>query len=265
MNYFNVKKSKKTALALLFSVFFCVSAFAQQVSVKGTVTDPQGEPIIGAYVTLKGANGVGTVTDYDGNFNLKVPANGTLVFSYAGYKRQEVSVAGKSVVSVKLAEEAIGLDEVVAVGYGSQKAKEITSSVTSVKAENFNKGVSNSPMGLLQGKVAGLNITRTAGGDPTNTGYNIQIRGFSTLDKGAGTAPLYIVDGIPVNNIDNVKYVGGSLFIDRTNVSELPKGLEVGADLTVWGTPLAKRFPDKSAFKEYLKERNIIVKGGIFI
>lgn len=204
MNYFNVKKSKKTALALLFSVFFCVSAFAQQVSVKGTVTDPQGEPIIGAYVTLKGANGVGTVTDYDGNFNLKVPANGTLVFSYAGYKRQEVSVAGKSVVNLKLAEEAIGLDEVVAVGYGSQKAKEITSSVTSVKAENFNKGVSNSPMGLLQGKVAGLNITRTAGGDPTNTGYNIQIRGFSTLDKGAGTAPLYIVDGIPVNNIDNI-------------------------------------------------------------
>lgn len=204
MNYFNVKKSKKTALALLFSVFFCVSAFAQQVSVKGTVTDPQGEPIIGAYVTLKGANGVGTVTDYDGNFNLKVPANGTLVFSYAGYKRQEVSVAGKSVVNVKLAEEAVGLDEVVKVGYGSQKAKEITTSVASIKADNFNKGVSTSPMGLLQGKVAGLNISKTSGGDPTSTGYNIQIRGFSTLDKGAGTSPLYIVDGIPVNNIDNI-------------------------------------------------------------
>lgn len=190
MNYFNVKKSKKTALALLFSVFFCVSAFAQQVSVKGTVTDPQGEPIIGAYVTLKGANGVGTVTDYDGNFNLKVPANGTLVFSYAGYKRQEVSVAGKSVVNVKLAEEAVGLDEVVKVGYGSQKAKEITTSVASIKADNFNKGVSTSPMGLLQGKVAGLNISKTSGGDPTSTGYNIQIRGFSTLIRALELLPF---------------------------------------------------------------------------
>ena len=224
MNYFNVKKSKKTALALLFSVFFCVSAFAQQVSVKGTVTDPQGEPIIGAYVTLKGANGVGTVTDYDGNFNLKVPANGTLVFSYAGYKRQEVSVAGKSVVSVKLAEEAIGLDEVVAVGYGSQTKKELTGSVASIKAEDFNKGSFNSATGLLQGKVAGLTISKNDGGDPNSSSYSILMRGTGSL---TGTSePLYIIDGVP----------GGSLNSVNPNDIESMDVLKDGSAAAIYGT-----------------------------
>ena len=95
------------------------------------------------------------------------------------------------------------LDDVVVIGYGSQKKKEVTGSVASVKAEDFNAGIKNSPVGLLQGKVAGLNIIRTTA-DPTDTGYKIQIRGFSTLDKGAGTSPLYIVDGVPVSNIDNI-------------------------------------------------------------
>ena len=95
------------------------------------------------------------------------------------------------------------LDDVVVIGYGSQKKKEVTGSVASVKAEDFNAGVKTSPVGLLQGKVAGLNIIRTTS-DPTSTGFNVQIRGFSTLDKGAGTSPLYIVDGVPVSNIDNI-------------------------------------------------------------
>ena len=204
MNYFNVRKSKKVALAFFLSVFFCVSAFAQQTFVKGVVEDNQGEPIIGAYVTVKGAAGVGTITDYDGNFELNVSSSATLIVSYTGYQRKEIPVAGKTSLKVTLAEEAIGLNEVVFTGYGSQKAKEITSSVASVKAENFNKGIQSNPLGLVQGKVAGLNMSKKDGGNPTETGYNVQIRGFSTLDKGAGTSPLYIVDGIPVNNIDNI-------------------------------------------------------------
>jgi TonB-dependent SusC/RagA subfamily outer membrane receptor len=95
------------------------------------------------------------------------------------------------------------LDDVVVIGYGSQKKKEVTGSVASVKAEDFNAGIKSSPVGLLQGKVAGLNIIRTTS-DPTSTGYDIQIRGFSTLDKGAGTSPLFIVDGVPVSSIDNI-------------------------------------------------------------
>ena len=100
---------------------------------------------------------------------------------------------------VKLAEDTHQLQEVVAIGYGSQKKKEVTGSVASVKAEDFNQGVKPSAVGLLQGKVAGLNIINNTS-DPTQGGYTVQIRGFSTLDKGAGTSPLYIVDGSSANS-----------------------------------------------------------------
>ena len=188
MSLNNVKNSRKWFLTAVMSLFFCVGAIAQ-TQISGTVVDQTGEPVIGAYVTLESDNSVGTITDFDGYYEISVPSNANLVFSFMGYESQTLSVAGKSTLDVTLAEETTKLDEVVAVGYGSQKAKEVTSSVTSVKSEDFNVGVKGNPMGLLQGKVAGLNISKK-GGDPTSTGYNIQIRGFSTLDKGAGSAPL---------------------------------------------------------------------------
>ncbi|HPL94907.1 MAG TPA: SusC/RagA family TonB-linked outer membrane protein [Paludibacteraceae bacterium] len=202
MNYFNVRKSKKVALAFFFSVFFCVSAFAQQTLVKGVVEDNQGEPIIGAYVTVKGAAGVGTITDYDGNFELNVSSSATLIFSYTGYQRKEIPVAGKTSLKVTLAEEAIGLNEVVFTGYGSQTKREVTGSVSSVKAESFNKGIVANPVGLLQGKVAGLNITKLGGGDPTNKDFNIQLRGVGSLKGNA--QPLFIIDGVPGGDINSV-------------------------------------------------------------
>lgn len=178
-------------------------ASAQSTSVTGMVKDQaSGEPIIGANIMEQGTSN-GTITDVDGTFVLSVQPNAILEVSYIGYTTQSVEVDGRASIVVELQEDAVALQEVVAIGYGSQKKKEVTGSVASVKAENFNPGVKTNPIGLLQGKVAGLNISRS-GGDPTNTGYNIQIRGFSTLDKGAGTSPLYIVDGIPVNNIDNI-------------------------------------------------------------
>lgn len=198
----NVKKSRKGLLLAVLSIFFCAAGFAQN-SVTGTVSDEFGEPIIGAYITLASDSKVGTITDFDGNYEISVPDAAKLIFSYTGYESQTLSTAGKATLNVTLKEVSTKLNEVVAVGYGSQKAKEITSSVASVKSEDFNPGVKESPMGLLQGKVAGLTIIRSTG-DPTNTGYAVQIRGTSTLDKGAGTSPLYIVDGIPVNNIDNI-------------------------------------------------------------
>src|SRR5574344_1989578 len=190
-------------VVVLIFLFGSVSLFAQQVLVRGIVKDASGEPIIGASLLEIGTTN-GTVTDFDGNFELHVASNPKLQVSYLGYQTQEIIANGKAPMVVILKEDSYALGEVVAIGYGSQKKKEVTGSVASVKAEDFNAGVKSSPMGLLQGKVAGLNITRTGGGDPTNTGYNIQIRGFSTLDKGAGTSPLYIVDGIPVDNIDNI-------------------------------------------------------------
>ncbi|MBQ1753271.1 MAG: TonB-dependent receptor plug domain-containing protein, partial [Paludibacteraceae bacterium] len=199
-----MKKSLlKTLLLSLVSLLSAVGAYAQ-VTITGNVTDESGEPVIGAYITLESDKSVGTITDFDGNYELSVPANSNLIFTYTGYEDQVINTSGKSSVNVVLKESTSVLEEVVAVGYGSQKAKEITSSVASVKSENFNTGVKGSPVGLIQGKVAGLTITNTAGGDPTSTGLNVQIRGTSTLDAGAGSTPLYIVDGVPVSNIDNI-------------------------------------------------------------
>lgn len=199
-----MKKSLlKTLLLSLVSLLSAVGAYAQ-VTITGNVTDETGEPVIGAYITLESDKSVGTITDFDGNYELSVPANSNLIFTYTGYEDQVINTSGKTSVNVVLKESTSVLEEVVAVGYGSQKAKEITSSVASVKSENFNAGVKASPVGLIQGKVAGLTITNTSGGDPTNTGLNVQIRGTSTLDAGSGSSPLYIVDGVPVSNIDNL-------------------------------------------------------------
>jgi len=176
---------------------------AQQITVRGVVKDAaSGEPILGANIIEKGTTN-GTITNLDGEFSLNANSKATLVVKYVGYEPQEIAIAGNQKIVVQLKENAIILGEVVAIGYGSQKKKEVTGSVASIKAEDFNTGIKTSPVGLLQGKVAGLNVIKTSS-DPTNTGYSIQIRGFSTLDKGAGTSPLFIVDGIPVNNIDNI-------------------------------------------------------------
>ena len=189
-------------VVVLMFLFGSVSLFAQQVLVRGIVKDASGEPIIGASLLEIGTTN-GTVTDFDGNFELNVANNAKLQVSYLGYQTQEVVANGKAPMVVILKEDSYALGEVVAIGYGSQKKKEVTGSVASVKAEDFNAGVKSNPVGLLQGKVAGLNIIKTSS-DPTSTGYNIQIRGFSTLDKGAGTSPLFIVDGVPVSSIDNI-------------------------------------------------------------
>lgn len=184
-------------------VLLLAASFSVQAQIKGTVLEEaSGEPAIGANVIVAGTSN-GTVTDFDGLFELNVAEGTQLQVSYMGFASQ--TVAAKDGMVIRLSEESVQLNEVVAIGYGSQKKKEVTGSVASVKAEEFNAGVQSSPAGLLQGKVAGLNITRTTS-DPTQTGsgYDIQIRGFSTLDKGAGTQPLFIVDGVPVSNIDNI-------------------------------------------------------------
>ena len=182
------------ALMLVFSV-------AIQAQITGTVLeDATGYPVIGASILQVGTTN-GVITDFDGNFELNVPEGTQIQISYMGFQTQ--TVAAKKGMVIKLTEDSHQLQEVVAIGYGSQKKKEVTGSVASVKAEDFNAGVKSSPVGLLQGKVAGLNIINTSS-DPTQGGYSIQIRGFSTLDKGAGTAPLYIVDGVPVSSIDNI-------------------------------------------------------------
>ena len=174
---------------------------AQGYLVKGVVVDPLG-PVYGATVLEKGTS-TGVSTGLDGDFQFTVSGPDAIVeVSCIGYTTLTFK-ASEVPATINLSEDTTFLEEVVVIGYGSQKKKEVTGSVSSIKSEDFNAGVKTNPMGLLQGKVAGLNIIKTTS-DPTQTGYNIQIRGFSTLDKGAGTSPLYIVDGVPVSNIDNI-------------------------------------------------------------
>ena len=183
----------KHLFLLLTLLSFSLTALAQQ-KVTGKVKDSSGEPVIGASVVVKGNNTMGTITDFDGNFMLDVPAKSVLVISYIGYVTQEVPTAGKNSLEIVLKEDTKTLDEVVVIGYGTQRKGDVTSSVASVKADNFVKGAVKDVGQLIQGKVAGLAITNP-NGDPTGS-TQIRLRDTNTIG-GANTAPLVLIDGIP--------------------------------------------------------------------
>ncbi len=161
--------------------------------VGGTILDQNGDPVIGASIVVKGTN-QGLITDIDGNFSLnEVPENGVIQISFVGYKKQEVSVKGKSVLRVTLAEDLEVLDEVVVVGYGTQKKSDVTGAVSSVSAKDLTSRPVNNAFEALQGKAAGVDITSS---ERPGTVGSIRIRGNRSLT--ASNSPLYVVDGIPL-------------------------------------------------------------------
>lgn len=163
--------------------------------VSGTVRDETGIPLPGASILVKGTTN-GTITDLDGKFSLDVPNDAILVVSYLGYSAKEVSVSGQSTLTIQLVPEDSQLNEIVVVGYGTQKRSDVTGAIGSVKSENFNKGMISNPVDLLQGKVAGVNITSNSGEPGAN--QNVIIRGIGSLRS--GTQPLYVVDGFLLDN-----------------------------------------------------------------
>ena len=172
---------------------------AMQQTISGTVTSAtDGAPLTGVSVAVKGTSR-GAATNDAGLYTISADAGETLVFSYLGYTPQEMVVGQHTLINVQLEEDAESLEEVVVVGYGTQKRKEVTSAVATVRAEDFNAGGARSPMDLIQGKVAGLNITRTQGNNP-NSGTAIQLRGVTSL-TGSRT-PLIVIDGIPGGSLD---------------------------------------------------------------
>ena len=184
-------QAKRAFMALLMSVF-CFLAYAQK-TVTGTVKDATGEPMIGVSVVVDGTSN-GGVTDLNGRFTIqRVPNNGTLKFSYVGFKDQKVSVVGKSAIDVVMKEDAMGLDEVVVVGYGTQKKSDVTGSITSVGSEELNIRPVNNALEALQGKAAGVDITTNE--RPGELG-SVRIRGQRSIT--ADNAPLYVVDGVPL-------------------------------------------------------------------
>lgn len=184
---------KAHLLCLIFILMGSVSAYAQQ-HVTGKVVDGNGEPLIGVNVLVKGTT-VGTITDYDGLYSVEVSRGRILQFSFIGFLLQEVQVAGQNVINIMMQEDTKTLEEVVVVGYGRMTRKDLTSSITTVKADDLNKGgVFSSPAQLLQGKVSGLAITSSS--DP-NASPSVTLRGASTFREGSAQEPYYVIDGIP--------------------------------------------------------------------
>ncbi|TWR29436.1 SusC/RagA family TonB-linked outer membrane protein [Mucilaginibacter pallidiroseus] len=189
----------KHLLTLCFFALSCLlvqPAFAQNKTITGKVTDKKdGQPLIG--VSVGTAGGAGTLTATDGTFRLSVPANTTsLVLSYIGYNRLTVSIDGRTSIDVSMESASTNLNEVVVIGYGTQRVKDATGSVSSLGQKDFNKGVIATPDQLLQGRVAGVQVTPSSG-EP-GAGAQINIRGAGSIRSGDG--PLYVVDGIPLDN-----------------------------------------------------------------
>ncbi|MCK0146168.1 TonB-dependent receptor [Arenibacter sp. F26102] len=188
-----MKKLKFLMLALMIGT--AMTSWAQ-TTVTGTVSDEQNIPLPGATVLEKGTSN-GTTTDFDGNFTIQVSGeNPILAFSFLGYATKEMPLNGQTNVSVELQEDSSLLDEVVVVGYGTQKKSDVTGSIGSIKSEDFNQGVVANPGQLLQGKLAGVNVSNVSG-EP-GASQNIIIRGVGSLRS--GTTPLFVVDGFVIDN-----------------------------------------------------------------
>lgn len=195
------------ALCMFFSnIPVSYAQSPDKITVAGCVKDAAGDFLIGATVQVKGISG-GTITDIDGNYILKdVPRTATLVFSYVGMQNKEVSVNGKSTINVTLLDDALQLEQVVVIGYGSVKKSDVTGSVTSVKTEALKEIPANSVEGLLQGRAAGLQVINSSQ-DP-GAGATVRIRGGSSL-RGSN-APLVVVDGFPLGDAGDLKQINPS-------------------------------------------------------
>ncbi|WP_321343032.1 TonB-dependent receptor [uncultured Draconibacterium sp.] len=169
---------------------------ADQNQVSGLVTDVDGIPLPGVTIVVKGTT-LGTVTNADGHYSLaNIDGDAILQFSFVGMKSQEIAVSEKTVLNVVMEEDAIGIEEVVAVGYGIIKKSDLTGSVSAIKEDEFNPGANGSMEQLVAGKVAGVQITQNSA-EPGG-GISVRIRGVSSVN--AGNQPLYVIDGLPIDN-----------------------------------------------------------------
>ena len=191
-------KNQLCRLLMLLAVVFFALDISAQATINGHVQDETGEAIIGASVVVKGSTN-GTVTDFDGNFQLKCENGATLVITYIGFVPQEVKAKNNQDITLK--EDVAQLNEVVVVGYGSLAKKEISSSVVQINKEQFNQGAASDPMALIAGKVTGLNVAATADANP-NAMTDIQVRGAGSLT--ASNGPLIVIDGIAGGDLRNI-------------------------------------------------------------
>ncbi len=185
--------SRKILSVLFFALGCLIPSFAQQtLHVEGTVTDPEGEPVPGAYVIIEGTQ-VGVSTDVDGKYAIEAASNAVLQFSSVGFQTQSVPVAGRSLINVTLNLDAVALDDVIVVAFGTAKKDAYTGSATVIKSDDIAKSQQSNVAQTLAGKVAGVQLTNSSG--QPGSSPSIRVRGFSSLN--AGNDPLWVVDGMP--------------------------------------------------------------------
>ena len=214
-------------MVVLFGLILSIGAYAQ-ITVKGHVKDSAGEPIIGATIRVAGQQG-GTVSDFDGNFTLKAPEGATLNVTYIGYQPANVKAAANVVVVLK--DDSQMLENVVVIGYGVAKKNDLTGSVTAIKPDDKNHGLVTNAQDMLQGKVAGVNIT-TSGGAP-GSGASIRIRGGSSLN--ASNDPLIVIDGLAMDN-QGVKGLSNPLSMVNPNDIESFTVLKDASATAIYGS-----------------------------
>ncbi len=224
----NSSKLVKPILMGLFACLFVISSQAQNKTISGKVTDAKdGSALVGVSVVVKGSK-VGTQTGADGTFRISVPPSAsTLVISSVGFGSQDVSIQGRTSVDVSLSATNDQLNEVVVIGYGTARKKDLTGSVVSLQAKNFNQGAIIAPDQLLQSKVAGLEVTNTSG--QPGAASTIQIRGTSSIRS--NNNPLYVVDGVPLDGGSARPNIGNAfgstpssnplLFIDPNSIAQI--------------------------------------------
>ncbi len=183
----------------LLALVLTVNLYAQNVTLKGTIVDETDMPLIGATIMVKGSS-TGSITDFDGNFSVSVKKGAIITISYIGYKTQEITYTNQKSLNIKMQPDNQTLDEVVVVGYGAMKRSDLTGSVASVSGKDIEGFKSSSVLGALGGQIAGVQITQSDG--TPGSGFSINIRGIGTMSGDA--APLFIVDGFQVDNIDHL-------------------------------------------------------------
>jgi TonB-linked SusC/RagA family outer membrane protein len=239
----------------LFVMFVLLTGvLLAQTTVSGVITDADnGDPLIGASVLVTGTS-TGTVTDFDGNYSVNIPANAeSITVSYTGYSTQVINVEGRTVINIELGAGQL-LDEIVVVGYGTVTQKEVTSAVTTINAEDFNVGDINDPTQLIQGKVAGLSISKV-GGD-VNGGTDIRLRGLSSF--GGNTQPLIIIDGVTGADLRTVDPADiASINVLKDGSAAAIYGIQASAGVIIVTTKRGREGSSQIDYRGYVSAQSI--------
>jgi TonB-linked SusC/RagA family outer membrane protein len=231
-------------------------AFSQSRTITGKVTETPGNaPLPGVTVQVKGSN-KGTQTGPDGNYKLEVPEGATtLVFTFVGYKKEELPISASGKVNAGLAADVTALKDVVVVGYGTQKKSEVTSAVTSVSFEDFRQSGARNALDLVQGKVAGLQISRLGGTNP-NTGVAIQLRGVTSLT--GSLSPLVVIDGIPNGNLDLLQQDDiESISVLKDGSAAAIYGTQANGGVILVTTKRGKKGPARVDYNTYFRKEYV--------